>query len=515
MKITLPNAVVFLLFLLGAAVTFKSYFIISASFIIAAVVTVVMFMLTSKGRTFWEWRKLARHRKTTARADSLIFSMENNAVTWDGNRLSMFLELTPSPFHVTAWKSQTDEGLPTVPLDVIADTLRQYDITLDHISVISHGYITESSSPYNVIYASTASYGKYSRFRTIIEVSIKLATSLNSIDSRRGPDDGPEVGAARTVNVATQRLMRTLIDDGWYARPMTRSQVTKFDDEISTRVGDAFENEMSNVMGYEKRTQIYSINDVEVHPQELSSTADSVTIYHLLRPESKTQVNVNTYVMLTGNDPEDTDVARGYSIETGVQGDLLSQILPLAPFVDTLRRNTVTFSHPAEIERVGQALGTGIFLGNRYKRKTDKLFMSLIGSKDQTLYIASHPNFLRNLITRAAAAGETVDIMLPDPTGEWKAWVNYFNSPHVRLVKNHSGGSILVVNGDSGVSNKKGVITFALCTNTPPRSAKYAITSVGDNVYNIKTAEDGVSSVIWVADRTERVWLRPTAVAGS
>lgn len=498
---------------LAAAVILPSSLIAAAVSVGFAALIIAYSMIRFRGRTWRQWRQLARHRKTTTRTDAFLFSTRRNAVTWDGNRLSMFLELTPPAFQPLTLTMVNGKmtGVPEVPLDVIADSLRQYDIVIDHVAVTSHGYVSASTEPYDVVYAATSSLGQLSRFRTIIKVSVRLATSMNSVDARRGDGDGPEVGLARTTYVSTQRLMRSLIDEGWGARPLSMKEVEAIDAEFSESFGDAFEQERRTEMGSEVLTRVYSSRTVDVDVDAISPSAATVTVCRVLSPQRHGRVHIDTLVAVTGQDREDVAVGKGLSAEAGVQGDLLSQMLPLAPYVDTLRTNTAVFLNKDEVEPAGQAYGTGVALGELRDNPKMKAFLSLAGARGSVLHVYVGGTHIRTLIMRMAAAGERVCVDLPDEDGQWEAWVRAVGSERIFTKSRDPEGSLSTVqfvDGSSNVESSASKITVAVCVSPPPRSARFTLT-VGDeaNLYALSTPEEVVVYYATADDR-EWPWLR-------
>lgn len=503
------NSLLVLVAVFAAAMLYGLHPAAAAVSVAAAVFIVFYTMIRFRGRTWRQWRQLARHRRTTTRTDALFFSNRRYAVTWDGNRMSMFLELTPPPYHVLALRTSDGEvtGVPDLPLDVIATALRQHDIAVDHISVISHGYVSASAEPYDIVYADTSSLGQFSRFRTYIEVSIRLASSLNSVDARRGDEDLAADGLGKVTYVATQRLMRLLIDNGWGARPLTTREVNALDDEISGSFDGAFENERRRIMGEDTLSRIYSSRTPHLPMESLPETASTVTVARVLTPQRHGRVHLDTFVGLTGDNPEDVTAGHGLDVEIGVQGDLLSQILPLAPYPEVLRQNTLIHYHVDDVQPAGQAFGTGIALGERKGQPRDKIFMTLGGARGSVLHAHVGSIHLRTLIMRMAAAGETVDVVLPDPYGEWDGWIRSVNSARIRLLDSPADGSAVFVDAAVRADVHPDKITIAVCAGPPPRTARHTL--VAGDEGNLYVLNSGGASVTYYATAAEQEmpWL--------
>lgn len=464
----------------------------------------------SQGLTIAGQRKLNKYRKTTTRDDRYVISTDNvgTTVSRDGDVVSMFVELLPAPLESVAY---TDDGtgIPNVPLSLVADTMRQFDITVDSMEIISFGYVTPENTPYAKAY-QPALRNNPTRWRTIVEVSIRLSSSMPEINTRRDEEDGPEIGLVRLVTVASKRLRNRLADEGWNAKVLSKSDLVRFDNEVSRFIGDSFNNEQRfHMSDGNKWVSAYTTSDLKVNPIKLNETAKAVGIVRRVTPTGTQGATVTTYVCLFGEDENDVKPRKEYKLRRlpNVQGDVVCHLLPLAqsPIIATsVPQITKKTSKELDVPSgVGPAWGIGTLLG---EIRTDKLIrrVSLTTSSaknGEVLYLKTSNNFVRNIVSRMVASGEEVAVEISG--AEWDEWISRMNSP--RLSRGRGKARIILTSSTGGEVRPRANTLLLVVTPKIPTTAKYYIVQQPNQTMRIvhgRTYRD----FTWTSQQAENQW---------
>lgn len=464
----------------------------------------------SQGLTMLEHRKLAKYRKSTTRDDRFVISTSGmgTAISRDGDVASLFIELTPAPLESVAY---TDDGtgIPSVPLGIVADTLRQFDVTVDAIELISFGFVTSEDTPYARAYRP-ALRNNPAHWRTIIEVSVRLSTSMPEVNSRRDTDDGPEVGLMRLATVASKRLRNRLSDEGWRARMLTKSEVERFDQEVSAFAGDAFNHEGRFHMGSGKQwVAAYAAPGLKVAPSEYLGSSKAVGVVRRVVPHGARGGSVSTFVLLFGEDPESVKAQKQHKLRRlpNIQGDVLSHLLPLA------QSPSVTAAVPQVTKReagelvvdmgAGPAWGVGTLLGEAWVNgKLRRVSLTTASAKNgEVLYFQTNANFVRNVVSRLLTSGENVVV---EASGdEWDAWISRMNNP--RLTRKRGRANVVLTTSNGGEVRPRGNVLLLVLTPQLPKSARYYVAQQADGTMRIvhgRTYRD----FTWTTQQAENQW---------
>ncbi|MGW5105740.1 type VII secretion protein EccE [Nocardia sp. NPDC004123] len=153
---------------------------------------------------------------------------------WDGTLLTTMLRIDPPPDTLTLLRRGSLSTDQLLPLDEIAACLRQYDVELHSVDVISTG--TRTASTEAVISGYAASIAPLGRLYdeilgplpAIAHRTMWLVLRLNPLDNAKAVDNrggGPE-GALRSALVATRRVANRLAGHGITASVLTTSEMT-------------------------------------------------------------------------------------------------------------------------------------------------------------------------------------------------------------------------------------------------------------------------------------------------
>lgn len=459
----------------------------------------------SGGMSFSEKRKLEKYRKTTTREDRLVIShAETNyatAVSRNGDVVSMFLELSPSPLQSVAY---TDDGtgIPDVPLGIIAESMRKFDITVDSIEVVSHGSVTADDSPYSRAYRPSLK-NNMTRWRTYIEVSVRLSKSIPAVRSRCDKGEGPEVGISRVTTVATTRLRNLLIDAGWHVRLLTKADVKAIDDEFSVRLDGVFDHEKRTYMGSGNRwAAAYACTSPHIRPSKIRTDALAMGVVRRLVPVGARGVSVETFLILEGEDRESVALKnKRVKKLSGVQGDIVSHMLPLAPNPPiTVPRPIFSVSNFSRLpENVGPAWGIGALLGEAIGTHR-RVSLTTSSAKNEVLYVSASKSFIRNILARMAASGER--IIVEAEGDDWTHWISTMNTP--RITRSRGKADVVIVEREGEVPPRAGVLVIVVCVLAPP-SARFAVQQMEDGTFKAISGNT-YRDFQWTASKAERAW---------
>ncbi|MEC3913273.1 type VII secretion protein EccE [Nocardia sp. CDC160] len=153
---------------------------------------------------------------------------------WDGNLLTTMLRIDPPPDTLTKLRRGSLSTDQLLPLHEIAACLRQYDVELHSVDVISTG--TRTASTEAVLSGYAASIAPLGRLYdeilgplpAIAHRTMWLVLRLNPLANAKAVDNrggGPE-GALRSALVATRRVANRLAGHGITASVLTTSEMT-------------------------------------------------------------------------------------------------------------------------------------------------------------------------------------------------------------------------------------------------------------------------------------------------
>jgi type VII secretion protein EccE len=152
---------------------------------------------------------------------------------WDGKTLISVLQIEENPQAMTVMKPGMTVSGEMLSIRLIADCLRQFDITLDSIDVITQGARSHGHSPIAAVYEAVlgplpaiASRGLW------IVVRFDPAHCADAV-RRRG---GGREGVLRTAATATRRVANRLIEAGFRPRVLTSVEIAQATNQLSDGV---------------------------------------------------------------------------------------------------------------------------------------------------------------------------------------------------------------------------------------------------------------------------------------
>lgn len=149
---------------------------------------------------------------------------------WDGKTLLSLLRIEENPQAMTVLEPGMTVSGEMLSIQLVADCLRQFDITLDSIDVISQGARSHGHSSIAAIYDAVLG-----PLPAIAQRSVWIALRFDPsrcADAIRRRGGGRE-GVLRTATTATQRVANRFIEAGLRPRVMTSAEIAHATNELS------------------------------------------------------------------------------------------------------------------------------------------------------------------------------------------------------------------------------------------------------------------------------------------
>jgi type VII secretion protein EccE len=152
---------------------------------------------------------------------------------WDGKTLLSLLKIEENPQAMTVLEPGMTVSGEMLSIQLVSDCLRQFDITLDSIDVISHGARSHGHGPIAAVYEDVL--GPLPAIATrSVWVALRFDPSLCADAVRRR--GGDREGVLRTAATATRRVANRLIEAGLRPRVMTSSEIARATNQLSDGV---------------------------------------------------------------------------------------------------------------------------------------------------------------------------------------------------------------------------------------------------------------------------------------
>jgi type VII secretion protein EccE len=207
-----------------------------------------MLLVRFRGKTSPQWATLGlsylwEHQKRPRRAGRAAgvtepFDMEMSdsshiGFRWDGKTLLSLLKIEEDPQAMTVMEPGMTVSGETLSIQLVTDCLRQFDITLDSIDVISQGARSHGDSPIAAVYDAVLGPLPAIAARAVW-VALRFDPTLCADAVRRR--GGDREGVLRTATTATRRVANRLIEAGLRPRVMTSSEIAQATKQLSDGV---------------------------------------------------------------------------------------------------------------------------------------------------------------------------------------------------------------------------------------------------------------------------------------
>jgi type VII secretion protein EccE len=279
-----------------------------------------------------------RHRRADRRAPADPFDVPGPdgaqiGFRWDGTALLSLLKIDANPQAMTVMEPGMTVSGEMVPVHVLVDCLRQFDITLDSIDILSHGARSQGHTDIAAVYDSVLGPLPAIAHRSVwIVLRFDPAQCAQAV-RRRG---GGREGVLRTATTATQRVANRLIEAGLRPQTLTASGIAAATNQLSDGVNLAALEETWETC----RDGQFRLSSFAVEP-ELLTTAGlgllwtvpsySTTVCLSLREDIQHEL-----IMVRGLARFDSDVGvpghlPGLTHLRGLQFSALTASLPIPP----------------------------------------------------------------------------------------------------------------------------------------------------------------------------------------
>jgi type VII secretion protein EccE len=181
----------------------------------------------------WERRTGSRGIALLEPFDATTTDGSQIGFRWDGKTLLSLLMIEENPQAMTVMEPGMTVSGEMLSIQLVADCLRQFDITLDSIDVISHGARSHGHSPIGAVYdAVLGPLPAIASCRVWIALRFDPSQCAEAV-RRRG---GGREGVLRTATTATRRVANRLIEAGLRPRVLTSSEIARATNQLSDGV---------------------------------------------------------------------------------------------------------------------------------------------------------------------------------------------------------------------------------------------------------------------------------------
>lgn len=388
----------------------------------------------------------------------------------DGSSLVTVVEVTPTRAYLTRIGRTSFNSSHTLPAAALAECLHQHDISLTGIDIVSHGYRVASGTPATEVYDRLI--GPLPATATRI---VWLALRFNRIEGADAVDrrGGGEKGAARSISVATNRVVRVLEAAGARARILTAPEISSSTSQVSRGI------DIDTVAQTWRSTPLPGVSNLGygIEPKAITKASlaqvwaaatlgTSVTIRLRPRPETGLTDVSATCRFTTRNLPKSAPVAGLVSMR-GRQRDSLLTNLPTAitSLDDISPARTMDASALTSLEL--PLSGCGQLLGS--DEKGQGVATLVAGTGVNTVFVAGELYLAQQLIFRAIATGTRVLIHTDRPE-TWIPLIDSMGVPDRLRISGYGQGPEATFNA----------IVFDGVRALPPRAGVTAIYVYGD-----------------------------------
>jgi type VII secretion protein EccE len=201
-------------------------------------------LLRFRGKTLPQWATLGLSyvwdRRDRSRGTTVVepFDTEMSdgsqiGFRWDGKTLLSLLKIEENPQAMTVMEPGMTVSGEMMSIQLVADCLRQFDIALDSIDVISQGARSHGHGSIAAVYDAVLGPLPAIAARSVWVASRFDPALCADAVRRRG---GGREGVLRTAATATRRVANRLIEAGLRPRVMTSTEIAQATNQLSDGV---------------------------------------------------------------------------------------------------------------------------------------------------------------------------------------------------------------------------------------------------------------------------------------
>ena len=403
-------------------------------------------------------------------------------VHWQRDTVTCTLEIQPPQHATTVLGRASAETQHVLPVDALALCLRQHDIEVCSMDVVSLGFRSSAGSVATEVYEGLIGPLPAVAVRTVwVAVTLDLRANAQAIELR----GGGRAGAARTAVVATTRVQRTLRAHGLASQLLTsaelRSVVQRTCRGVST---DDLTQTWSTAPLPGASSTGFGIDCSAITAEDIATLwatpSLETTMSFRLQPTRNTgKVGVRGSCRFVTRTPLTKPRVRALTSMSGSQRDGMFAQLPLAiPALDTLSPCTI-----ADVSMVDGLIlpvsGCGQLLGS--DARGNGVAVRLFGPGLARVRIAGELYLAQQLLFRAIATGARV-LVRTDRPHAWRGLLDAVNAPDRLLVvdgntsRSHASHDVVLIDFAHGsappVQQQLSGITVMTLTEHVPQSGR-------------------------------------------
>ncbi|MCJ0905082.1 type VII secretion protein EccE [Rhodococcus sp. ARC_M6] len=389
----------------------------------------------------------------------------------DGSSLVTVVEITPPRDYLTRIGRLSFHASHVLPTAALADCLHQHDISLTGIDIVSHGNRVAAGTPATEVYDRLIGPLPATATRTVwLALRFDGVEGVDAVE-RRG---GGEQGAARSISVATSRVVRVLEATGARARILTAPEVSSATAQVSRgiEIGEVAQTWRSTTLPGVSNFG-YGIDPKSITTETLAQVwamptmGTSVTVRLRPRQEPGLTTVSATCRFTTRNPPEAAPVAGLISMRGRQRDALITNLPTVIAALDTISpARTMDASMLASLAL--PLAGCGQLLGS--DERGQGVTALVAGTGVTRVFVAGELYVAQQLIFRAIATGTRVLIHTDRPE-TWASLVDSMGVPDRLRVSGQEHGQ----GHRHGLEGNFNAVVFDGVQALPPRAGVTAI----------------------------------------
>jgi type VII secretion protein EccE len=181
----------------------------------------------------WDRRRRANELASSEPFDVPTADGAHIGFRWDGTTLLSLLKIDENPQALTVMEPGTTVSGEVVPVQALVDCLRQFDITLDSVDVISQGARSSGHTAVAAVYDAVLGPLPAIAQRSVwIAVRFDPSRCAEAVRRRGGGRDG----ILRTATTATRRVANRLTESGLRPRILGATEIALATNQLSDGV---------------------------------------------------------------------------------------------------------------------------------------------------------------------------------------------------------------------------------------------------------------------------------------
>lgn len=476
-------------------------------------------LLALRGGFLWQRRRRARRKVVAEPFDAPASDGALMGFRWDGRTLLSLLKIEENPQAMTVMEPGVTVSGETVPIDALAQCLRQFDIALDSIDVLSQGARSHGHTPMAAAYDAVLG-----PLPAIAQRSVWIAVRFDPsrcADAVRRRGGGRE-GILRAATTATRRVANRLTEAGLSSRVLTANEISQAVNQLSDGVDLAAVQETWRTC-QEGRFQLRSF---AIRPAMLTTAglglvwtipSYSTVVCLSLRQDGDDAPRVRGLARFDTHGRTRVNL-RGLTHLRGFQYSALAASLPVPPPARRID-NWAYAAHDGDLQNMAvPASGCGQVIGADEHGRA--VALPLFGPQIGRVEIVGTLHLAQQAVLRSLALGARVRVYTQRPR-LWRSmveevddhdllWVADFNRQTIQAGSDRNY-TVEVFDGVPEQSVRSGVTAVAVL---PPRSAVSPNADVALELLNPETdtvrvsTRAGASVVTMVATDDELRYLR-------